>query len=373
MLHFLQKKNWDLKPMVHLALTRTTRCNHHADYFDEVGIYGYAAYSASKFGLKSLQQEVIADDIHVTLVFPPDTDTPGFEEEQKSRPEVTIIIAASSGKLWMESRQESSVSCNFGGFLLSLATTGMSPQRSFWIAFLEIITAGPIRLVAHFFQWICHCAALSLSCSDASKIATTSGGSPAGSISFMESAAGCSSSSRVVFNLVMKKLISLVKNVHSRQCQVNWSVQVRFLQKDSVSKPKRYKYPSLYDPYGSRPQPSSKIMELSERIASLYPKERKQISPALNEHLRLPKDDFDARDDEFGSETRSWKLKSRGEEGEDGIKVIKEGRAFTSLGLKEAKELVEKVPVVIKQGLTKEEANGIIEKIKAVGGVADIE
>ena len=55
------------------------------------------------------------------------------------------------------------------------------------------------------------------------------------------------------------------------------------------------------------------------------------------------------------------------------IKVIKEGRAFTSLGLKEAKELVEKVPVVIKQGLTKEEANGIIEKIKAVGGVADIE
>ncbi|KAG2272978.1 hypothetical protein Bca52824_067533 [Brassica carinata] len=55
------------------------------------------------------------------------------------------------------------------------------------------------------------------------------------------------------------------------------------------------------------------------------------------------------------------------------IKVIKEVRAFTSLGLKEAKELVEKVPVVIKQGLTKEEANGIIEKIKAVGGVAVME
>ena len=88
----------------------------------------------------------------------------------------------------------------------------------------------------------------------------------------------------------MKKLISLVKNVHSRhQCQVKWSVQVRLLQKDSVSKPKRYKYPSLYDPYGSRPQPSSKIMELSECIASLYPKERKLISPALNEHLRLSK------------------------------------------------------------------------------------
>ena len=49
-----------------------------------MGVYGYAAYSASKFGLQglaqSLQQEVVADDIHVTLVFPPDTDTPGFEE-----------------------------------------------------------------------------------------------------------------------------------------------------------------------------------------------------------------------------------------------------------------------------------------------------
>lgn len=50
----------------------------------QAGIYGYTAYSASKFGLQglaqALQQEVISDDIHVTLLFPPDTDTPGFEE-----------------------------------------------------------------------------------------------------------------------------------------------------------------------------------------------------------------------------------------------------------------------------------------------------
>ncbi|XP_018491644.2 3-dehydrosphinganine reductase TSC10A [Raphanus sativus] len=133
----------------------------------QVGVYGYAAYSASKFGLQglaqSLQQEVIADDIHVTLVFPPDTDTPGFEEEQKSRPEVTSIIAASSGSMKTEEvarramegikAGKFTVSCNFEGFLLALATTGMSPQRSFWLAFLEVITAGPIRLVALFFQW----------------------------------------------------------------------------------------------------------------------------------------------------------------------------------------------------------------------------
>lgn len=50
----------------------------------QVGIYGYTAYSASKFGLRglaeALQQEVIADNIHISLIFPPDTETPGFAE-----------------------------------------------------------------------------------------------------------------------------------------------------------------------------------------------------------------------------------------------------------------------------------------------------
>uniref|UniRef100_A0A6N2MCH9 Large ribosomal subunit protein bL12 C-terminal domain-containing protein n=1 Tax=Salix viminalis TaxID=40686 RepID=A0A6N2MCH9_SALVM len=49
------------------------------------------------------------------------------------------------------------------------------------------------------------------------------------------------------------------------------------------------------------------------------------------------------------------------------IKVIKEVRTFTDLGLKEAKDLVEKVPVVLKKGLTKEEAGPIIEKLQALG------
>ncbi|CAN6825138.1 unnamed protein product [Brassica oleracea var. botrytis] len=55
------------------------------------------------------------------------------------------------------------------------------------------------------------------------------------------------------------------------------------------------------------------------------------------------------------------------------IKVIKEIRAFTELGLKEAKELVEKAPVVVKTGLTKEEAEKIMEKLKAVGAVVALE
>jgi 3-dehydrosphinganine reductase len=50
----------------------------------QVGIYGYTAYSASKFALRglgeALQHEVITDNIHVSLIFPPDTETPGLEE-----------------------------------------------------------------------------------------------------------------------------------------------------------------------------------------------------------------------------------------------------------------------------------------------------
>ncbi|KAL9270048.1 Large ribosomal subunit protein bL12c-like protein [Drosera capensis] len=49
------------------------------------------------------------------------------------------------------------------------------------------------------------------------------------------------------------------------------------------------------------------------------------------------------------------------------IKVIKEVRSFTELGLKEAKDLVEKTPVVVKKGVSKEEAEAIAEKLKALG------
>lgn len=55
------------------------------------------------------------------------------------------------------------------------------------------------------------------------------------------------------------------------------------------------------------------------------------------------------------------------------IKVIKEVRAVTDLGLKEAKDLVEKAPTLLKKGVSKEEAEKIIEKLKAVGAKVDME
>ena len=58
--------------------------------------------------------------------------------------------------------------------------------------------------------------------------------------------------------------------------------------------------------------------------------------------------------------------------GDQKIKVIKEVRAITSLGLKEAKELVEGAPQPVKEGVTKEEAEEIKGKIEAVGGSVEI-
>ncbi len=58
--------------------------------------------------------------------------------------------------------------------------------------------------------------------------------------------------------------------------------------------------------------------------------------------------------------------------GDQKIKVIKEIRAITALGLKEAKELVESAPQPIKEGVAKEEAQEIKEKIEAVGGSVEL-
>ena len=59
--------------------------------------------------------------------------------------------------------------------------------------------------------------------------------------------------------------------------------------------------------------------------------------------------------------------------GAEKVKVIKEVRAITSLGLAEAKALVESVPAKIKEGVNKDEANEIKDKLVAAGAVVDIQ
>ena len=58
--------------------------------------------------------------------------------------------------------------------------------------------------------------------------------------------------------------------------------------------------------------------------------------------------------------------------GDKKIQVIKEVRAITSLGLKDAKDLVEAAPKAIKEGVKKEEAEEIQKKIEEVGGTVEV-
>ena len=60
------------------------------------------------------------------------------------------------------------------------------------------------------------------------------------------------------------------------------------------------------------------------------------------------------------------------EAGSNKIAVIKEVRAITGLGLKEAKELVESAPKPVKEGVAKDEAEEIKKKIEAAGAKAEL-
>ncbi|KAI5072394.1 hypothetical protein GOP47_0012500 [Adiantum capillus-veneris] len=131
------------------------------------GVYGFAAYSASKFGLKgmaeALQQEILPYNIRVSVIYPPDTLTPMLEKENETKPEITKLISGSSTA--MEAIDVArkaidgvkggkfTISCNFDGWMLSIATAGMSPQPSAVLAFAEIFLLGILRLVGLCYIW----------------------------------------------------------------------------------------------------------------------------------------------------------------------------------------------------------------------------
>ena len=58
--------------------------------------------------------------------------------------------------------------------------------------------------------------------------------------------------------------------------------------------------------------------------------------------------------------------------GEKKINVIKEVRAITGLGLKEAKDLVEAAPKEVKEGVSKDEATKLKEQLEAAGATVEV-
>jgi len=68
-----------------------------------VGLYGYAAYSPTKFALRGLAEvlraELRRDGVAVSVVFPPDTDTPQLAAENRTKPVETKAITGAA-KAW---------------------------------------------------------------------------------------------------------------------------------------------------------------------------------------------------------------------------------------------------------------------------------
>lgn len=67
------------------------------------GIMGYAAYAPTKFAIvgltEALRHELKPDNVQFSIVYPPDTDTPGLQEENKSKP-VECAKMSETAKLW---------------------------------------------------------------------------------------------------------------------------------------------------------------------------------------------------------------------------------------------------------------------------------
>jgi large subunit ribosomal protein L7/L12 len=127
------------------------------------------------------------------------------------------------------------------------------------------------------------------------------------------------------------------------------------------------------------------LHELADEIVRLNMLEVKELVDRIGDHFGFTDDD-DYMDDggEGGGggggaaaveevvEKTAFDLKLTGFDAKAKIKVIKEVRGITSLGLKEAKELVEGAPTTIKKDIKMEEAEELKAKLEAVGATVEI-
>jgi len=125
-----------------------------------------------------------------------------------------------------------------------------------------------------------------------------------------------------------------------------------------------------------------------EKMIALPVEEIKLISALINEKLGITITEADKRggisssSSDGGAESEAaaaaveektaFDVKLTGFDAKSKIKVIKEIRAITGLGLKEAKALVEEAPKTVKKNLKMEECEELKDKLEAVGATVEI-
>ncbi|CAI0627985.1 unnamed protein product [Linum tenue] len=147
--------------------------------------------------------------------------------------------------------------------------------------------------------------------------------------------------------------------------------------------------PATFDPTEHRSPPTERVFRLVDEIASLTLAEVAELGSIIMKRKGMKESPTvgvikggaaaglagmgmkgsaaAAAKEEKKPEKTVFELKLESYEAASKIKIIKEVRSFTDLGLKEAKDLVEKTPAVLKAGVSKEDAEKIIEKMKAIG------
>ncbi len=125
---------------------------------------------------------------------------------------------------------------------------------------------------------------------------------------------------------------------------------------------------------------SSEIKKLGDKVVGLtlmqakeladYLKDEYGIEPAAGGAVVMAGPAAQGQDEQKEEKTSfNVVLKAIGDKK---IQVIKEVRALTGLGLKEAKDLVDNAPKSVKEGLSKEDADSAKEKLEAVGAVVEL-
>lgn len=145
--------------------------------------------------------------------------------------------------------------------------------------------------------------------------------------------------------------------------------------------------PATFDPTEHRSPPTERVWRLVDEISGLTLAETAQLGTILMEKLgkkpvvgimkpgavlSATKEPTAAKEEKKPEKT-VFELKLESYDAASKIKIIKEVRSHTDLGLKEAKDLVEKTPTVFKKGVSKEEGEQIIEKMKAIGAKVSME
>jgi 3-dehydrosphinganine reductase len=127
----------------------------------QIGLYGFSAYSASKFALRgfaeALRMECLPDQIQVSIVYPSDTDTPGLIAENIRKPKITQKISETSSKMTPDDvadiilegikNKKFLITVNLDGYFLNLLSLGTVLSSFSVLGFcLEILLFPCVRI-----------------------------------------------------------------------------------------------------------------------------------------------------------------------------------------------------------------------------------